>query len=140
MSAAPAPSGDLLALILERGGLLASLVTVWLILRTQAVGALAARLLNGQTKNGAPKRDHAGEASVDYWRNAFREIAQEIFDRHELAERERLDAITESVERTERGCSERHAASMHSEDARNAALVAAIGALTQQVEGLRRGR
>ena len=94
--------------IIENGGLLGSLLVAWLILRTRAVGAFAARLFNGQHTNGSPKRDHAGEASVDFWRITFAEIVQDIFDRHERVEQERLRAIADAIASSDKGCSERH--------------------------------
>ena len=54
------------------------------ILRTKAGSAIAARLANGQHKNGAARNELAGQASIDFWKLTFRELLEhEIKPRHD---------------------------------------------------------
>jgi len=76
---------------------IAGLLLAYLILKTPAVQKLLLRASNGQHKNGSPKVDMAGQASVDFWKNTFREIVKEILDEHERDEERRADEMRDEL-------------------------------------------
>ncbi len=55
--------------------------------------SLLVRLANGQHKNGAPKNDLAGQATIDFWRIEFREIVSRLLVEQENDEKARYEAL-----------------------------------------------
>ena len=77
--------------------LLTALLLIWLIFKTRPGAAIFSRLFNGHDKHGSPKRDAAGEASVDYWKNANRETIEKALENHEKEGSRRFDSIEDAL-------------------------------------------
>ena len=71
-----------------------------LLARALPIRAMLGKIANGQHKNGAPKIDSAGQASVDFWRNEFREMVKEVIDEQDERAKERHESMLFSIRET----------------------------------------
>lgn len=76
--------------------MLTGLFLVWQIFKTEPGKALANKLLNGKEKNGV-----AGQATVDFWKNANRAIFREEIDVHDRDAERRHETLEKSLGRLE---------------------------------------
>jgi len=85
---------DFLHLVTEVGKPIVTLLLVYLTLRVPVVNTLLTRFVNGQKKNGAPKDDTAGKASVEFWQSTIRRaLAETLVDYETDANRRQAELM-----------------------------------------------
>lgn len=72
---------------------LLALLIILLLARIPWVSKLLLKIINGQDKNGKPRHNLSGEASVEFWVNQHREIVEKVIAEHEIDEQRRYDEL-----------------------------------------------